>query len=56
MPTTIPQQYLDLFQKKAFAHLATLMRDGQASGLTGVVRLRRHMCADQLRQGSGERS
>ena len=28
MPTTIPQQYLDLFQKKAFAHLATLMRDG----------------------------
>jgi PPOX class probable F420-dependent enzyme len=29
MPTTIPQQYIDLFQKKAFAHLATLMRDGQ---------------------------
>ena len=29
MPTTIPQQYLDLFQKKAFAHLATLMRDGR---------------------------
>ena len=29
MPTTIPQQYLDLFQKKAFAHLGTLMRDGQ---------------------------
>jgi PPOX class probable F420-dependent enzyme len=28
MPTTIPQQYLDLFQKKAFAHLATLMADG----------------------------
>jgi PPOX class probable F420-dependent enzyme len=28
MPTTLPQQYLDLFQKKAFAHLATLMRDG----------------------------
>jgi PPOX class probable F420-dependent enzyme len=26
---TIPQQYLDLFQKKAFAHLATLMPDGQ---------------------------
>jgi PPOX class probable F420-dependent enzyme len=29
MPTTIPQPYLDLFQKKAFAHLATLMADGQ---------------------------
>ena len=29
MPTTIPQQYLDLFQKKAFAHLATLMTDGR---------------------------
>jgi PPOX class probable F420-dependent enzyme len=29
MATTIPQPYLDLFQKKAFAHLATLMRDGQ---------------------------
>ena len=29
MPTTIPQQYLDLFQKKAFAHLATLMADGR---------------------------
>jgi PPOX class probable F420-dependent enzyme len=28
MPTAIPQQYLDLFQKKAFAHLATLMADG----------------------------
>ncbi len=24
----IPQKYLDLFQKKAFAHLATLMPDG----------------------------
>ena len=29
MPATIPQQYLDLFQKKAFAHLATLMSDGR---------------------------
>jgi PPOX class probable F420-dependent enzyme len=28
MAATIPQQYLDLFQKKAFAHLATLMADG----------------------------
>jgi PPOX class probable F420-dependent enzyme len=25
---TIPQEYLDLFQKRAFAHLATLMPDG----------------------------
>jgi PPOX class probable F420-dependent enzyme len=25
----IPQAYLDLFQKKAFAHLATLMPNGQ---------------------------
>jgi PPOX class probable F420-dependent enzyme len=24
----IPEQYLDLFQKRAFAHLATLMEDG----------------------------
>lgn len=24
----IPQEYMDLFQKKAFAHLATLMPDG----------------------------
>jgi PPOX class probable F420-dependent enzyme len=29
MPATIPQHYLDLFQKKAFAHLATLMPDGR---------------------------
>lgn len=29
MPETIAQQYLELFQKKAFAHLATLMPDGQ---------------------------
>jgi PPOX class probable F420-dependent enzyme len=28
MSATIPQGYLDLFQKKAFAHLATLMPDG----------------------------
>jgi PPOX class probable F420-dependent enzyme len=28
MATTIPEKYLDLFQKKAFAHLATLMPDG----------------------------
>jgi PPOX class probable F420-dependent enzyme len=25
---TIPEQYLDLFHKRAFAHLATLMKDG----------------------------
>jgi len=29
MPERIPQQYSDLFQKRAFAHLATLMPDGQ---------------------------
>ena len=29
MPSMIAQQYLDLFQKKAFAHLATLMPDGR---------------------------
>jgi PPOX class probable F420-dependent enzyme len=30
MPATaIPKPYLDLFQKKALAHLATLMPDGQ---------------------------
>jgi PPOX class probable F420-dependent enzyme len=29
MPSIIAQQYLDLFQKKAFAHLATLMPDGR---------------------------
>jgi PPOX class probable F420-dependent enzyme len=28
MSQVIPQQYLDLFQKKAFAHLVTLMPDG----------------------------
>ena len=28
MPAAIPQQYLDLFQKKAFAHVATIMPDG----------------------------
>ena len=28
MTSIIPQQYLDLFQKKAFANLATLMPDG----------------------------
>jgi PPOX class probable F420-dependent enzyme len=26
--TKIPEKYLDLFQKRAFAHLATLMADG----------------------------
>jgi PPOX class probable F420-dependent enzyme len=29
MAATIPQQYLDLFDKKAFAHLATIMADGR---------------------------
>jgi PPOX class probable F420-dependent enzyme len=29
MAATIPQQYLDLFRKKAFAHLATIMPDGR---------------------------
>jgi PPOX class probable F420-dependent enzyme len=29
MAATIPQQYRDLFQKKAFANLATLMPDGR---------------------------
>ncbi len=29
MPTAIPEQFLDLFEKRAFAHLATLMPDGQ---------------------------
>ncbi|MBI2902658.1 MAG: PPOX class F420-dependent oxidoreductase, partial [Candidatus Methylomirabilis oxyfera] len=28
MPNTIPESYRDLFQKKAFAHLATIMPDG----------------------------
>ncbi len=28
MPNTIPERYRDLFQKKAFAHLATIMPDG----------------------------
>jgi PPOX class probable F420-dependent enzyme len=29
MAATIPQQHLDLFRKKAFAHLATIMPDGR---------------------------
>ncbi|MFN0122685.1 MAG: PPOX class F420-dependent oxidoreductase [Blastocatellia bacterium] len=29
MSNTIPDAYLDLFEKKTFAHLATLMPDGQ---------------------------
>ena len=29
MATTIPESFKDLFQKKAFAHLATLMPDGR---------------------------
>lgn len=29
MAQTIPDHYLDLFEKRAFAHLATLMPDGQ---------------------------
>lgn len=28
MAQLIPEKYLDLFEKKAFGHLATLMRDG----------------------------
>jgi PPOX class probable F420-dependent enzyme len=29
MTITIPEKFVDLFQKKAFAHLATLMPDGR---------------------------
>ncbi len=29
MAQVIPEKYLDLFEKKAFAHLATVMPDGQ---------------------------
>jgi PPOX class probable F420-dependent enzyme len=29
MPDAIPEKYLDLFQKKAFGNLATLMSDGR---------------------------
>jgi len=29
MPTTIPEKFRDLFSKRAFANLATLMPDGQ---------------------------
>jgi hypothetical protein len=29
MPEVIPEKYLDLFRKKAFANLATLMPDGR---------------------------
>ncbi len=29
MPSEIPVQFRDLFTKKAFAHLATLLRDGR---------------------------
>lgn len=29
MSTVIPEKYLDLFEKRAFAHLATLMPDGR---------------------------
>ena len=29
MPTTIPEKFRDLFTKRAFANLATLMPDGQ---------------------------
>lgn len=29
MSNVIPNEYLDLFEKKAFAHLATLMPDGR---------------------------
>jgi PPOX class probable F420-dependent enzyme len=28
MPVSIPEKFLDLFKKRAFAHLATLMPDG----------------------------
>jgi hypothetical protein len=28
MANKIPDQFRDLFEKKAFAHLATLMKDG----------------------------
>ena len=28
MPVAIPEQYRDLLQKKAFAHLGTVMKDG----------------------------
>ena len=28
MPTTMPENFSDLFEKKAFAHIATIMKDG----------------------------
>ena len=38
MADVIPEKYLDLFQKKAFAHLATLNADGTPSdaGMGGL--------------------
>ena len=39
---TIPEAYRDLFDKKAFAHLATVGRRRRAAGDAGVGRLRRH--------------
>jgi hypothetical protein len=37
MAANIPDQYKDLFNKVAFAHLATLMPDGGSSGHAGLV-------------------
>ncbi len=33
MAVAIPDQYQDLFQKKAFAHLGTLRRPGEERGM-----------------------
>ena len=39
MPEVIPEKYRDLFEKRAFANLGTLMPDGLAASHAGVVRL-----------------
>lgn len=50
----IPENYIDLTKKKAFAQLATLMPDGSPH-VARLVRVRWQERSDQFRQGASER-
>jgi hypothetical protein len=50
MAQAIPEEYLDLFHKKAFANLATIKQGRFPTGYAGVDRLRRQPCSGEFRE------
>ena len=54
MSASIPENYLDLFKKKAFGSLTTLMPDGSPRNHAGVGGLRGRQSSGQLRFGPPE--